>query len=117
MILDINKLQEEVNYDKKMLYTNLKLFIENEEPVELRLIKAFDKRENDELYEAAEDLQEMTEFLMLPKLQRKIRDLQMLALHNNMNSALAEKLKDSLIEILNEVKEEINYILNDQKQN
>ena len=117
MILDIEKLNEELNYDKKMLYGNLKLFIENEEPVEIRLIKAFDKKEGDELYTATEELQEMTEFLLLPKLQRKLRDLQMLALHNNINSPIAEKLKDSLLELLNEIKEEINYILNDQKQN
>ena len=117
MILDIEKLSESVNYDKKLLYTNLRLFIQNEPSLEIKLVKSFEVKNNAELYQATEDLYQMTEFLEVAKLQRNIRDLQALALHNNLNDTLAENLKESLVSMLGDLKEEVNYLLNEQNGN
>lgn len=114
--LDPEKLLEETDYNKEFLYKTLKLFLSNSQSVEVKIHEAFEKRDYKELYKAATELENMVDFLDVQPLTRKLRDLQALALHNNLNDPIALVVKDYVFEFLLELKEEINFILHDQKE-
>lgn len=107
----IEKILEETQFDKQLFRNIMDLFLTAINPLEVKLKKALDLNDSEKIYEMADEIMKISEVFLISDLKHKCRDIQMLSLHNNLSSPIMPKLRKDLFSILLELKEEMNYIL------